>query len=230
MGWENIIEYLHGVNVLSIFVRLLLATLCGGIIGSNRARQHRPAGFRTHMLVCLGACIVMITSQYMLETFGTGDPARMGAQVVSGIGFLGAGTIVVSRRNQVLGLTTAAGLWANACIGLAIGIGFYSGAIMGMIFLIVIVVVFRNMDQWLQSTSRTMQLYIEFEHPAFLSNFLSYLANNSIEVKHVEIIEARNKQENLGALLELVLPKRNVHEEVLDHMADLDGLIYYDRM
>lgn len=230
MTWTEFTQLLQTLHPVSIFFRLLLSTLCGGVLGSNRARKHRPAGFRTHMLVCLGATIVMLTSQFALETYGVGDPTRMGAQVISGIGFLGAGTIVVNRRNQVLGLTTAAGLWANACIGLAIGIGFYSGALMGTLFLIVIVVVFNNMDQWLQSTSKELPLYVEFTTPAILSELLSYLTTNSVQVKNIEIIEARNHKENIAAILQLQLPKRNLHEALLEHMQALDGIVYVDRL
>lgn len=132
---------LHSINILSICLRLLLAVIIGGIIGLNRAKTNHAAGFRTHILVCMGAAIVMMTNQYMVEVlqYAT-DPARLGAQVVTGVGFLGAGTIVMRGRNEnkhIEGLTTAAGLWASACIGLAIGVGFYSAAVIGGIFLII---------------------------------------------------------------------------------------------
>ena len=122
---------LHEINLLSITLRLVLAVICGGVIGLNRAMNKRPAGFRTHILVCLGATLVMLTNQYMVDIIGLAtDPARLGAQVVTGVGFLGAGTILMrGGGRKVEGLTTAACLWACACIGLALGIGFYSAAI-----------------------------------------------------------------------------------------------------
>ena len=116
---------LRELTLLSVFVRILTAIVLGGAIGLERGMKNRPAGLRTYMLVCIGACMVMITNQYAVQVFGVGDPVRMAAQVVSGIGFLGAGTIIVTSRNQIKGLTTAAGLWASACVGLAVGIGFY---------------------------------------------------------------------------------------------------------
>ncbi len=122
-------------NCISITVRLALSLLCGGVLGFERERKGRAAGFRTYMLVCMGATLVMLTNQYIHDYTGTGDIARLGAQVISGIGFLGAGTIIVTGRNHIKGLTTAAGLWASACIGLAIGIGFYFGAIIGSFFI-----------------------------------------------------------------------------------------------
>ena len=125
------ITVLRELNWASIVLRLTLAILCGGIIGIERGRKGRTAGFRTHVLVCIGATLTVLTNQYMMQYFGGGDPARLGAQVINGIGFLGAGTIIVTGRHKVKGLTTAAGLWASACLGVAIGAGFYEGALAG---------------------------------------------------------------------------------------------------
>lgn len=228
MVWSDVVSLLHELNPLSIFVRLALATLCGGILGINRARKNRPAGFRTHMLVCLGATIVMMTNEYIIHVFGPSDPARLGAQVISGIGFLGAGTIVVNRRNQVLGLTTAAGLWASACIGLAIGIGFYLGAIIAALFLFAIVMVFYDVDQRLQKNSKTLYIYVEFASPPVLTALLSHLSQNGIEVRQVELIEARNVQAHLAVILELYLPRKgkDVHQEVIAHVRNLEDIVY----
>ena len=120
---------LREVTYLAVVLRITAAFFLGGILGLERGLKQRPAGLRTHMLVCIGACMIMLTNQYIYQVFGTGDPVRMGAQVVSGIGFLGAGTILIRGRNHVTGLTTAAGLWTTACIGIATGLGFYSGAV-----------------------------------------------------------------------------------------------------
>ena len=126
-----VFDGLRTVTLASVTVRMLLAVLCGGIIGIERAYKRRPAGFRTHILICLGAAITTLTSQYLyLNLHYYTDMARLGAQVVAGIGFIGAGTIVVTRQQRVKGLTTAAGLWASACAGLAIGAGFYEGTVM----------------------------------------------------------------------------------------------------
>lgn len=119
-------------NIFSLIIRTVLALLCAGVIGFDRDTHGSPAGLRTHILVCLGAMIAMSTGEFVAIQFAAGDPQRIGAQVVSGIGFLGAGTIMVS-RGHIKGLTTAAGLWASACIGLALGTGFYEAAIVGTI-------------------------------------------------------------------------------------------------
>ena len=133
----EILDYLRQFNAASVFFRMTMAVICGGIIGMDREHKHRPAGFRTYMLVCMGAALTMLLGQYedmMLHTqwasaWGTvgqsTDVSRMGAQVINGIGFLGTGTILVTGQQEVKGLTTAAGLWSSACMGLAIGAGFY---------------------------------------------------------------------------------------------------------
>ena len=110
------------LTYLAVGLRVLAAVIIGGLIGIERGMKNRPAGMRTYMTVCLGSCLVMMTNQYIYQMYSIGDPVRMAAQVVSGIGFLGAGTIVVTRRSQIKGLTTAAGLWASAAVGLAVGI------------------------------------------------------------------------------------------------------------
>ena len=118
-------------NLLTLIIRTLLALLCAGLIGFERDAHGSAAGLRTHILVCMGAMIAMTTGIFAATHF-SGDASRIGAQVVSGIGFLGAGTIMVS-KGHIRGLTTAAGLWASACIGLAIGPGFYEIAIVGTV-------------------------------------------------------------------------------------------------
>ena len=134
---------------ISIIIRLLEACLLGGIIGFEREHLHRPAGFRTHILVCVGSALVMITSEFIFHKFSpnvNADPARLGAQVISGIGFLGAGTIIKEGIN-VKGLTTAASLWAVSCVGIAVGIGFYSGAFIATIIIFLTLVVIRKVQR-----------------------------------------------------------------------------------
>ena len=106
-----ILDPFRGLSLLSILIRMLLAVLCGSIIGIEREFKRRPAGFRTHILICMGAAMTTLTSEFlMLEMHYTADIGRLGAQVIAGIGFIGAGTIIVTRHQRVKGLTTAAGL------------------------------------------------------------------------------------------------------------------------
>ena len=126
----NFLEPLRDLSLLSVLVRLVLAVVCGGAIGIEREHKRRPAGFRTHILICLGAAMTTMTSEFLfLNMHLYTDIARLGAQVIAGIGFIGAGTIIVTKRRQVKGLTTAAGLWTCAVIGLATGAGYYEAAV-----------------------------------------------------------------------------------------------------
>ena len=128
------------LSPMDILIRLLCAMVVGTVIGIEREYTHRPAGLRTHILVALGACAVMITGQLIFFQYrplgGTSDPARLAAQVISGVGFLGAGTIMREGVN-VKGLTTAASLWAVACLGIAAGAGYYAIALIGMVLMFI---------------------------------------------------------------------------------------------
>ena len=132
-----------------VALRVLLAMLIGAVIGTEREYTHRPAGMRTHMLVALGACTVMITSQMIFcqyRAYGAApDPARLSAQVITGMGFLGAGTIIKA-GHTIKGLTTAASIWATACLGIAVGGGYYAVAVVGALCMLVTLVIF----EWIQ--------------------------------------------------------------------------------
>lgn len=215
------------LNLASVVVRLLMAMLCGGIIGIDRGRKHYPAGWRTHMLVCLGAALVMITNQYICEMYETADPARLGAQVISGIGFLCAGTIIITRHQQVRGLTTAAGLWCSACMGLTIGVGYYEGAIVTCLLLIFIVVLMHRLDSHVLSNSRVMEMYVEMEASAPLSVLLAYLSNHAIQVNHVEVVHTRDIQmAGSAVVLTVYLPKKINHMDILDALRKVEGVVY----
>ena len=139
----DIFPWLLTPSLPTILVRTLLAVICAGAVGYDRNIHGASAGLRTHILVCVGAMLAMSTGQFA-SMYYSADATRIGAQVVSGIGFLGAGTIMVTKKNHIHGLTTAAGLWAAACIGLALGIGFYEGAIVGAIMVYVTIHMLRK--------------------------------------------------------------------------------------
>ncbi len=161
-----LLDPLREFTLMTVFLRLFLAALFGACIGLERGMRHHAAGFRTYSIVCIGAASVMLLSQYLLLAFGSGDPSRMGAQVISGIGFLGAGTILItghSRGQRVKGLTTAAGLWSAACMGLAIGAGFYEAAVMILLLLLVLIAGLTHLDEAHIKTAAAMQVYIEYD-------------------------------------------------------------------
>ena len=221
---SNIIEILTGFNTVSIIFRLCLAFVMGGIIGLERGIKARAAGMRTYMLVCIGAAMVMITSQYMALSGGMLDISRMGAQVISGIGFLGAGTIIITKERQVRGLTTAAGLWASATMGLAIGVGFYLGAFIGMFFIIFTTSMMHSFDNVLTSQSRAIDVYIELDSQGNIRLLLSDIKAAGIRTTYMEVIPSKYSNENTAALmLSLLLPAKRAHFEVL---ADFNNIEY----
>lgn len=139
----DLVPWLQTPSLPTILIRTLLAVVCAGAVGYDRNIHGASAGLRTHILVCVGAMLAMSTGQFA-SMYYSADATRIGAQVVSGIGFLGAGSIMVTKKNHIHGLTTAAGLWAAACIGLALGIGFYEGAIVGAIVVYVTIHMLRK--------------------------------------------------------------------------------------
>ena len=156
-------EYLQEFNAVSIAVRIFLAMVVGGLIGIERGKQGRAAGMRTHILVCLGAALTVMIGVYARESLGVvnSDPLRIAAQVVSGIGFLGVGTILIKGRFQITGLTTAAGVWATATIGLALGIGFYEGALLVFAATFLTVTLLHKLEYKLGKQQRRFGIYVE---------------------------------------------------------------------
>jgi len=220
--------YVYDLNMVSVALRLTLAMIFGGIVGFERGSKRRAAGLRTHMLVCVGSALVMITSKYIAFNLPfASDPARLGAQVISGIGFLGAGTILVTSYNQVRGLTTAAGLWASACLGLAIGIGFYGGALIAGILILFIIAVLHNIDAALITKSRNMEVYVEFGNDGKFSSLLSAANKNGIQILNVVFTHSKlSSTDPLAALVSMHLPKRRNHNEVVEMLAKVEGILY----
>ncbi len=180
-------SWLQEISFGSIIIKLLLAVLCAGIIGVQRASRRHAAGFRTYVLVCIGAAVAIMTNQFIFELAGNnGDMARLGAQVISGIGFLGAGTILVTSRNQIRGLTTAAGLWACACMGLTIGAGFYTLAIFGEIIIMFVLIFFQKIETILINRATTYELHVELNSRPDLKLLITHLRNKNIQIYSLE--------------------------------------------
>jgi len=227
----NILHYLREVNTASIIIRLTLAVIFSGIIGLERGRKKRPAGLRTHILVCVGSTIVMITSQYMTDVLGnTGDIARLGAQVISGIGFLGAGTIIIDGKNKVKGLTTAAGLWSCACMGLAIGIGFYEGAIITCIFLFGVVTGLHKLDLYLQGNSKVIDIYAEFDNISAVTDFISNIKETGARVSDIEMKKSKESGGGVGVIMTLKLPEKCDHTEYLINLHKSKGIQFVEEI
>ena len=219
------------LTLLAVLVRSLLSTVLGGIIGLERGMKNRPAGLRTYMLVCLGASLVMMTNQYICQVFGTGDPARLAAQVVSGIGFLGAGTIIVTNRNQIKGLTTAAGLWAAAAMGLAVGIGFYEAALAGAVLIFFILSILHEFDDRMRKHTKQIEAYIELKQQVPLGNFIRYVREQRIETSNMQMQSDFYQGEGVVAFVVTIkgLGKQN-HDDIIRILRMMDGLAYMEEL
>ncbi len=220
-----------------MLLRLGIAAFCGGAIGIERGKRRRAAGFRTHMLVCMGAALTMALGIYLhnmiqsglwaipFENYNT-DVSRFGAQVINGIGFIGAGTIIVTSRQQVKGMTTAAGLWAAACMGLAIGAGFYAAAVIGCVMILLVIVVFSKLEIWILSRSRNINLYIEFENIDDLSGIMEKIKSQNVRIFDVELFKPKSMENTAypRAIFSLQLPKKQTHAALLTSIAELETI------
>ena len=219
------------ITMAAVAVRMALCVLCGGIIGIEREVMRRPAGFRTHILVCLGAAMTTMTGEYLLlyMHYHT-DVGRIGAQVVAGIGFLGAGTII-TRREKVSGLTTAAGLWAAAIIGLAIGAGFYEGAVIATILVEVAELLFSKIERGMQAKSSAVSIYLEYNEKEALNRTLEYLRVNHLKLTDMQITRSKITQHhNACALLTISAGKRQRANRVMADIRDIKGITLLEEL
>ncbi len=225
------LKTLQDFNGISILMRLFLATLLGGLIGMERGAHGQPAGVRTFALVCLGASIVMITDEYLVIRFNTGDPARLAAQVISGIGFLGVGTIIVTGKNYVKGLTTAASLWTTACLGIAIGSGFIAGALLAFALILFVMTVLTYISHKVDGNARGMFLYMEVDKETGVSAVFQFVQDNNF---HISTIEKQKRQPLQGKdaviTAKFDLLKRQSHSDVIEQMYKIDAIHYIEEI
>lgn len=231
------------LNLYSMTMRIILAVAMGGMIGLERERKGRAAGFRTYMLVALGAALTMIMSQYltmMLQTFMADayetvkhrtDVVRLGTQVISGTGFLAAGTILVTGKQEVKGLTTAAGLWASACMGLAVGAGFIECVLVSFLLILLSMRVLPAIETAVLNRSRNMLIYLETENIMQLSSVVNFIKREDIRVFSLEIEKEKPEHMNsIAAILDIRLPMQLYHAELIAALSTLDGVITIDEV
>lgn len=206
--------------------RLVLACLLGGIIGYERENMRRPAGFRTHILVCVGAALVMVTSEFIFQRYkGTTniDPARLGAQVISGIGFLGAGTIIREGFN-VKGLTTAASLWAVSCVGIAVGIGFYEGAIASTLIIYITLILLKRWEESFSAKSHSKVVCIQSENSSGQINQFSLIFKKfRIAIKNIELTNDEPKGQIL-IKYHVSIPGKIKREDLIEELKTVNGV------
>jgi len=171
-----------------VIVRLVMAAILGGIIGLERQRSNQSAGFRTHMMLTVASAVAMLTNQFLFERFGNADISRIAAGIVSGVGFLGAGTILITSGTRIKGLTTAAGLWACSCLGIAIGAGFYTAALCA-VFIYVIVLMLLPLERYISKNNKYVNLHVEFDDSKKLVGLLDYAREKNIDILTLNLNE-----------------------------------------
>ena len=222
----SLLDPLRGVTLLSVAVRMLLSALCGGLVGIEREFKRRSAGFRTHILICVGASMTTMTSQYLLGLGYYTDIARLGAQVIAGVGFIGAGAIIVTRSRRVKGLTTAAGLWTAAIVGLAFGAGFYEGGIVTTVLILLAELVFSKLERRMLSAAPIVNLYLEYQDRSSLDAVLQKLKSCRVKVISLEITRAGGEPDRSAcAIFVLQLDKKLKIEALLASLRETQGVI-----
>ncbi len=226
MTFSEFYDIICGVGIPGILTRLILAVICGGVIGLERETKRRAAGFRTHTLICLGASLTTLVSQYaVIERGLPTDPARLGAQVIAGMSFIGAGAIIVTSRKQVKGLTTAAGLWTSAIIGLAIGAGYYPAAVMAVVLVLGAELLLSKFEDYVVANGRQMTVHVEMNDVGVLSRIISDLTKDGMKVTDVEFSRSGQSVGSLpGALFTVKLKKKLKHEDILFRISETEGV------
>lgn len=217
------------ITYLSIVIRIVAAVTLGGFIGLERGLKNRPAGLRTYMIVCVGACLIMLTNQYIFEGYRVGDPVRMAAQVVSGIGFLGAGTIIVTRRSQIKGLTTAAGLWTAAGVGLALGIGFYEAAVAGSLAIFFVMTLLQRLDNRMHRKVKSLEMYFELEESLSLGDFMRHVRELDLATRDIQR-EPGSEHGHRAYIATLRAEKRTHPELLMEQVRQIPGVIFVEEI
>lgn len=230
--------FLRELNIASMFLRICCAALAGGLIGGEREKRRRPAGFRTYMLVSMGAALTIILGQYLEIMMGAfwadaaatvgirTDTSRFGAQVINGVGFLGAGTIIVTGRQEIKGLTTAAGLWASACMGLAAGAGFYECVAVCTLLMFINMRFMPRFESIILANARSFNLYVEMDSVKNLGQFINRIKAEGISFHNMDMNkQSQGNATQINVLMNLRMSKRRSHAEVLAVLSEVDGII-----
>ncbi len=225
---EEIIAYLSDFNPVTVILRVLLAALAGALVGLEREFHGRAAGMRTHMMVALGAALAAMIGLYTVRELGiSSDPMRVGAQVISGVGFLGAGTILLrGGGSRITGLTTAAGLWTAASIGLAVGIGFYVGAFMTVFAVMFTFTLITGVERFMNRKRQRMAIYLELEHVDAVRPMLDML-RTEYGLMEVQVTPPRSgTAPHVGMEILVRVPQKLSTEENLKRFSDLPRVVF----
>jgi putative Mg2+ transporter-C (MgtC) family protein len=226
------LDIVHGFSLLGITIRFIFVTIVGTVVGIDREMKNRSAGIKTHVLVCLGACMVSTTSQYVSIMFQgvAGDINRLGAQVISGVGFLGVGTILITGKNQVRGLTTAAGLWVRACVGLAAGMGFIEGATIALLFIIFTLKILNLVDNKIHMYAKNFELYIEFENTKSVRSFIDDMHKKDISIYELSVNKSDIKGQGPIAIVRVGVSNIKDRPAFIDNLREYEYICFVEEL
>ena len=226
-----IFDAIRDINDISVVLRLLIAFACGALIGLERSYKNRPAGFRTHILVCIGAATASMTGQYLyLVCHLPTDMSRIGAQVITGLGFIGGGTIMVSKKKTVKGLTTAAGLWAAGIVGLAVGAGFYEGGILAAIMIILVEICFANVTKMIKHTPE-FNAVVQYTHKEALNYVLRYCKDAKMAITNLQITGNASLDVPVYTAIISLRPYGNISRgDFFNRLREKEGVVFADEL
>lgn len=220
---QKCIDTITSFNDVSVTLRLVLALIMGGLIGMERGRHGRAAGMRTHILVCIGACMTALVGIYIQRLHPSGDITRIAAQVISGIGFLGAGTIMIRNQSIITGLTTAAGVWCTATIGIALGYGFYLGALVATVIALITATLLTRLEI---DKRGFMRLYLELENPNEVTHTLDAIQKKYPSAKHAEVSAPKSGLTNAVGLSISVMLSKEEQATCLNTLTEMDNVLF----
>lgn len=229
----DIFEYVRGMSFGAVAIRMVLAVVCGGLIGIEREYKRRPAGFRTHILICLGAAMTTLTSQFLLlELHMYTDVSRLGAQVIAGIGFIGAGTIIVTNHQRVKGLTTAAGLWTSAIIGLVCGAGYVECAIFATVMVLVAELLLIKIEYRFARKLNDVNLYIEYFKADTVERVVHLLRESHVKMSGLEISRVTDEdgRQRYSAVITVLASREKLDGEIIKSLEGIENIIAVEEL
>ena len=222
------IAYMREFNAVTVLARIFLACLAGGILGAERGKHGRVAGMRTHILVCVGAALTILIGLFVVGELGVGqDATRIAAQTISGIGFLGVGTIMVRGKSQVVGLTTAAGLWAASAIGLSFGAGFYEGGLLATLVAILVNMLLPKIEYRYKLSRVSYVFYVEIASVYDVQTFVDHL-EKTYPIQEVEITKPNSGHSSHVGVNIIVFARQTQlsEEEILEGLSALKETVF----
>lgn len=224
-SFVRIFTYLEELNIVSISLRLILAAVLGSVIGMERGATKHPAGLRTFALVCLGAALAQIVDMKCILMYGSGDPVRLAQGVISGMGFLGVGTIVVTGKSHIRGLTTAATLWTTAILGISLGAGYLLPSLITFILIMFVIKIMAKYSRRQQRYTRELDVQAEVSGREGVKALINYARDKGYRI---ESVEKRTEDGYINIYMELDLGRKINHDQIIEEMSNLPAITFVE--